>query len=83
MHSSPEELVSTLCSISFSESCLSTAFYPGQFLPGDGATPNIGEVGKPEFVEEDKVELIVNDNDAKAEIKMAVDQLKKVSTMTY
>ena len=31
----------------------------GQFLPLEGANPAIGEVGKPEHVEEDRVEVLV------------------------
>ncbi|KAI0359520.1 hypothetical protein OH77DRAFT_1420031 [Trametes cingulata] len=31
----------------------------GQFLPLEGANPAIGEVGKPERVEEDRVEVLV------------------------
>ncbi len=31
----------------------------GQFIPLEGATPAIGEVGKPEHVEEDRVEVLV------------------------
>ena len=50
----------------------------GQFLPQEGADPNIGEVGKPEFVEEDKVEVVVADTEGKDEIRKAVEHLKKV-----
>ena len=31
----------------------------GQFLPLEGANPAIGEIGKPEHVEEDRVEVLV------------------------
>ena len=31
----------------------------GQFLPLEGANPAIGEVGRPEHVEEDRVEVLV------------------------
>ncbi|RDX43391.1 hypothetical protein OH76DRAFT_1202399 [Lentinus brumalis] len=31
----------------------------GQFIPLEGAIPAIGEVGKPEHVEEDRVEVLV------------------------
>ncbi|KIJ22253.1 hypothetical protein M422DRAFT_197390 [Sphaerobolus stellatus SS14] len=50
----------------------------GQFLPLEGANPNIGEVGKPEFVEENRVEVIVNDQEDKVQIRRAIEELKKV-----
>jgi len=34
----------------------------GRFLPGDGANPTIGEVGKPEEVEEERIEFSCDDN---------------------
>ena len=40
--------------------------------------PNVGEVGKAEFVEEDKVEVIVTDTQGKDETRKAIEQLKKV-----
>jgi hypothetical protein len=30
----------------------------GRFLPGEGANPNIGEVGKPEQVQEERIEVL-------------------------
>lgn len=33
----------------------------GRFLPGDGAHPAIGEVGKPEAVEEERIEVSCDD----------------------
>ncbi|MEI6650866.1 MAG: hypothetical protein WCL23_05570 [Candidatus Moraniibacteriota bacterium] len=30
----------------------------GRFLPGEGAHPSIGEVGKPEEVEEERIEVL-------------------------
>lgn len=52
--------------------------YLGQFLPGEGATPALGKVGEPEFVEEDRVEVLLNDNEGGDAVKSAVAQLKKV-----
>lgn len=46
----------------------------GQFLPGDGAKPNIGEVGKIERVEEMRVEILCVGRDI---MLKAVEQLKK------
>ncbi len=31
----------------------------GQFLPGDGAVPSIGDVGRPELVREDRIEVVL------------------------
>ncbi|KAI0629462.1 hypothetical protein C8Q77DRAFT_1220197 [Trametes polyzona] len=48
----------------------------GQFLPLEGAKPVIGAVGKPEQVEEDRVEVLVlgaNANDGRAESASATD----------
>lgn len=33
----------------------------GRFLPGDGANPAIGEVGKSEEVEEERIEVLVSE----------------------
>jgi len=49
----------------------------------EGANPNIGEVGKPEFVEEDRVEVLVSDGEDRSEIKKAIERLKKVSLKTH
>jgi hypothetical protein len=40
-------------------------------------------VGKPEFVEEDRVEVLVTDTEGKGEIKNIVEQLKKVGNSIY
>jgi hypothetical protein len=50
----------------------------GQFLPTEGANPAIGQVGKPEFVNEDRVEFQVLDRGDKKELKRVVEELKKV-----
>ncbi|KZS88209.1 hypothetical protein SISNIDRAFT_446202 [Sistotremastrum niveocremeum HHB9708] len=50
----------------------------GQFLPGPGSNPTIGEPGKMEYVEEDRVEVQVVDKGERIELKKAVEELKKV-----
>ena len=51
----------------------------GQFKPGPETNPAIGSVGQVEYVEEDRVELVVNDQGQKTELKDAIEDLKKVS----
>ncbi|EIN06417.1 hypothetical protein PUNSTDRAFT_23964, partial [Punctularia strigosozonata HHB-11173 SS5] len=48
----------------------------GQFRPGSGANPTIGTPGILEYVEEDRVEVVVNDNGDNEGIKGAVATLK-------
>jgi hypothetical protein len=50
----------------------------GQFKPVGGANPTIGALGTVEYVEEDKVEVLVNDKGATVELKNAIEELKKV-----
>lgn len=50
----------------------------GQFKPTGAANPAIGEVGKLESVEEDRVEVLVVDEGEEKEIRGAVEELKKV-----
>lgn len=50
----------------------------GQFKPTAEAQPTIGTPGALEFVEEDRVELIVLDQGDKVQLKNAVRELKKV-----
>ncbi|KAI0774843.1 hypothetical protein BD413DRAFT_472358 [Trametes elegans] len=62
----------------------------GQFLPLEGANPVIGAVGKPEQVEEDRVEVLVlgagpgessnaaATSDTGVEVKSVLRELKKV-----
>ncbi|KAL1945457.1 hypothetical protein VTO73DRAFT_2308 [Trametes versicolor] len=65
----------------------------GQFTPLEGANPTIGAVGKPEFVEEDRVEVLVlgsrpregaesesasSDSDAGVGMNAVLQELKKV-----
>lgn len=53
--------------------------HTGQFKPGLEAHPTIGKVGELEYVEEDRVEVIVNDKGAQKELGEAIEELKKVS----
>lgn len=50
----------------------------GQFKPGPDAQPAIGTVGQIEYVEEDRVELVVNDQGMKVELKEIIQELIKV-----
>lgn len=50
----------------------------GQFRPGNKANPTIGHPGDLEYVDENKVEVVVNDNGANDEIKGAIEELKRV-----
>lgn len=50
----------------------------GQFTPQDGANPTIGTIGRPAFVEEDRVEIVMNDKEDKTELKKVVEKLKQV-----
>jgi len=40
----------------------------GRFLPGEGANPAIGEVGKPEAVEEERIEVLCTEESIDAVI---------------
>jgi len=52
--------------------------YIGQFKPTADAQPAIGTLGQLEFVEEDRVELLVNDQGQKVQLKNAIQELQKV-----
>lgn len=56
-------------------SCAFVSPGKGQFLPGEEATPTIGKVGVPEFVEEDRVEVVVSGT--RDDVRCIVDELKK------
>ncbi len=45
----------------------------GRFLPREGATPAIGEVGKPEEVDEERIEFLCDD----AHIKGVLNAIRK------
>ena len=44
-------------------------------MPGEEANPTVGEPGKPEFVEEDRVEVVVN---GREEVRQCISELRKV-----
>ncbi|KAK7691828.1 hypothetical protein QCA50_005232 [Cerrena zonata] len=50
----------------------------GQFRPGSKTNPTIGHPGELEYVDENKVEVVVNDNGANEEIRGAIEELKKL-----
>ena len=56
--------------------------FTGQFKPGPGAKPAIGSVGQVEYVEEDRVELVVN-SDGQVELKSVINELKTVNYELY
>ncbi|KAL0065554.1 hypothetical protein AAF712_007465 [Marasmius tenuissimus] len=58
--------------------CAFIARGTGQFRPTAEAQPVIGKPGALEFVEEDRVELVINDKGNREEVKNAVEELKKV-----
>ena len=51
-------------------------------MPGPEAKPAIGDVGKIQFVEEDRVEIVVNDNGGdNTELKSILKELKEVRSL--
>ncbi|EEB98731.1 hypothetical protein MPER_01712 [Moniliophthora perniciosa FA553] len=61
------------------EQCAFITRGTGQFKPTSDADPTIGKSGGPlEFVEEDRVELVVNDKGNKDEVRKAIEELRKV-----
>ena len=50
----------------------------GQFRPGPKANPTIGDRGELEYVDENKIEVVVSDSGTNNEIKAAVEELKRV-----
>ncbi|KAF9047524.1 GTP cyclohydrolase 1 type 2/Nif3 [Panaeolus papilionaceus] len=58
------------------ERCAFVTRGTGQFQPVNGANPTIGQTGQLEYVEEDKVEVVVNDKGQQEEIKNAIQELK-------
>ena len=60
------------------ENCAFMARGTGQFRPGPEANPTIGKPGELEFVEENRVEVVVNDKGENEEIKSAITALKAV-----
>ncbi|EIM80837.1 uncharacterized protein STEHIDRAFT_135162 [Stereum hirsutum FP-91666 SS1] len=61
------------------EQCAFITRGTGQFMPGPEARPAIGDLGKLEFVEEDRVEVVVNDQGgANFQLKGILKELKEV-----
>ncbi|TFY73727.1 hypothetical protein EWM64_g10285 [Hericium alpestre] len=60
------------------EQCAFMTHGTGQFKPGADANPTIGSRGVVEYVEEDRVEIVVNDKGEHTELKNAIQELKKV-----
>lgn len=54
-------------------------WFTGQFKPGPGTQPVIGTPGEVEYVEEDRVEVVVHDTGSREEVKRAIEELKAVS----
>ncbi|KAF9463556.1 GTP cyclohydrolase 1 type 2/Nif3 [Collybia nuda] len=50
----------------------------GQFKPGHEAQPTIGTAEMLEYVEEDRVEVVVNDKGDREDVKRAIQELKAV-----
>lgn len=60
------------------ESCAFLTQGTGQFKPGPKANPTIGVPGRMEFVEENRVEVVVNDVGSNAITKGVIKELKSV-----
>ncbi|KAJ7260567.1 GTP cyclohydrolase 1 type 2/Nif3 [Mycena rebaudengoi] len=60
------------------EQCAFISRGTGQFKPSEGAKPAIGSPGTLEFVEEDRVEILVNDSSDREEVRAIIRELKKV-----
>ncbi|KAF9262649.1 hypothetical protein L218DRAFT_867366 [Marasmius fiardii PR-910] len=60
------------------EQCAFVSRGTGQFKPTAEANPTVGSTIALEFVEEDRVELVINDKGNKDEVRKAVQELKKI-----
>lgn len=60
------------------EECAFFSQGTGQFRPGPEANPAVGTRGELEYVEEHRVEVVVNDGGHNDQIKQAIAELKKV-----
>lgn len=65
------------------DNCAFVSRGTGQFLPGPEANPVIGKRGELEFVEENRVEVVVNDKGENEEIRGAITELKAVSGYAF
>lgn len=60
------------------ENCAFVTPGTGQFRPGPEANPVIGKRGELEFVEEHRVEMVVDDKGGNEEIRNVIQELKAV-----
>ena len=60
------------------EQCAFMTTGKGQFKPSSNANPAIGTKGELEYVEEHRVEVVVNDDGDNVHIRSAIAELKKV-----
>ncbi|PFH52208.1 hypothetical protein AMATHDRAFT_140662 [Amanita thiersii Skay4041] len=60
------------------DSCAFVCRGRGQFRPLAGSNPFLGKTSELEYVEEDRVELLVSDKGGKEEIRKSIEELKKV-----
>ncbi|KAH9485632.1 GTP cyclohydrolase 1 type 2-like protein [Psilocybe cubensis] len=69
----------TLGNIGEYERCAFVTRGTGQFMPKQTANPTIGSAGQLEFVEEDRVEVLVSDaTSTREEVKQAIKELKNI-----
>ncbi|KIM40389.1 hypothetical protein M413DRAFT_28865 [Hebeloma cylindrosporum] len=60
------------------QSCAFVTRGTGQFMPMRGADPTLGDVGHLEFVDEDRIELVVIDKGGHEQVKATIKELKNV-----
>jgi hypothetical protein len=65
------------------EHCAFVTRGTGQFRPGPEANPHVGTPGDLEYVEEDRVEVLVNDKGLNDEVKGAIKELKAVRSILF
>lgn len=65
------------------ENCAFLTQGTGQFKPGPKANPTIGVPGRMEFVEENRVEVVVNDVGSNAITKGVIKELKSVRNICF
>ena len=65
------------------ESCAFVTRGTGQFRPGSEANPVIGTRGDLEYVEEDRVEVVVSSAEGHDVLKATIKELKNVSAIVY
>jgi hypothetical protein len=65
------------------EHCAFVTRGTGQFRPGPEANPHVGTPGDLEYVEEDRVEVLVNDKGLNEEVKGAIKELKAVRSIPF